>query len=268
MADQVGRHALDLAAVELDGALVGRVQARDQIEQRGLAGAVRADQRVDFTGADLEAGVVDGADAAKALRDAVDFQHGAGERLRHQEGRQRQAVVDLAPAHRGGFLRRRPPAFAQARPDADQPVRREQHEGDKDQSEPEQPVRGPDRKQFAEQDEEQRAERRSQHAAHAADHDDREQFAGKRHRDRFGRDQIVLESEQRAGEPGHHRGDHEDAELVALDRIALEGGAQLVLADRHQHMAERRAHQPQQQIEHTEAEQRRRRCNSSARCRD
>ena len=53
VADRVGRHALDLAAVQPDGAVVGRVQAGDQIEQRGLAGAVRADQRMDFAGADL-----------------------------------------------------------------------------------------------------------------------------------------------------------------------------------------------------------------------
>ena len=136
MADQIGWHALNLAAVELDGAFVGRKKTRDQIEQGGLASAVRADQRVDFTGTDGEARIVDGADAAKALGNAVHLQHGAGEPLRHQEGRQRQAFVDLAPAHRCGFLRRRPPAFAEAGPDADQPVRREQHERHEDQSEP------------------------------------------------------------------------------------------------------------------------------------
>jgi len=65
MADQVGRDALDLAAVETDGAGIGRVKARDQVEQRGLAGAVRPDQGVDFAGADREAGMGDGADAAQ-----------------------------------------------------------------------------------------------------------------------------------------------------------------------------------------------------------
>ena len=254
VADRLRRHALDLAAIQLDGAAVGRVEAGDEIEQRGLSRAVRPDQRVDLAGADLQARIGDRANAAEGLGDAAHVEHGAVEPLRQQEGRQRQAVVDFSLAHRSGFFRRRPPAFCERRPDADEAARRIQHEGDEDQAEPQQPVRRPDRKQFAEQDEEQRADRRPQHAAHAADHDDREQLAGERHRDRFGGDEVVLESDQPAGKAGDDRRDHEDAELVALDRVALEGGAQLVLADRHQHMAERRAHQPQQQIEHAEAE--------------
>ena len=264
LADAVRRQALNVAAVEAHGAAVRRVQARDQVEQRGLAGAVRADQGMDLAGADREAGVGDGTDAAEMFRDAVDLQHRSLHRLRAQERRQRQAFVDLALAHRGGFFRQRAPAPAQRRPDADQAARRVQHEGDEDQSEPEQPVRRPDRKQFAEQDEEQRAERRPQHAAHAADHDHRQQLAGKRHRHRFGRNQVGLESEQRAGQPRHHRRDHEHAELVALDRIALERGAQLVLADRHQHVAERRAHHAQQHVQHGRARSARPRCRRRA----
>ncbi len=193
MADQVGRHALDLAAVEPDGAGVGRVQARDQVEQRGLAGAVRADQRVDLAGADREAGVADGADAAEMLRDAFDLQHRSLEAFGQEKAGQRQAFIDPALAHGGSFFRRRPQAPHQRPPDADQAVRRIHHEGDEDQPEPQQPVRRPDRKQLAEQDEEQRAERRPQHAAHAADHHHRQQFAGKRHRYRFRRNQVGLE---------------------------------------------------------------------------
>ena len=192
----------------------------------------------------------------KCLEMPCDLQHGALEALGPQKLRQRQAFVNLAPGHRGGFFRRGPPAPAQRGPDADQPARRIQHEGDEDQPEPEQPVRRPDRKQLAKQDEEQRAERRPQHVAHAADHDDRQQFAGERHRHRFRRNQIILEPGQRAGEPGHHGRDHEHPELVALDRIALEGGAQLVLADRHQHVAERRAHDAKQHVENGEPDQR------------
>ena len=111
MADRLRRHALDLAAVQRDGAAVGREQAGDQIEQRGLAGAVRPDQGVDFAGADLQARIGHGANAAEGLRDAAHLEHGAVEPFRQQEGRQRQAFVDLAPAHGGGFFRRRPPAL-------------------------------------------------------------------------------------------------------------------------------------------------------------
>ena len=87
MADQVGRHALNLAAVEFDGAAVRREQAGYQVEQRGLAGAVRTDQRVDLAGADRKAGVVDGADAAEMLGDAGHLQHGALETFGQQETR-------------------------------------------------------------------------------------------------------------------------------------------------------------------------------------
>ena len=165
---------------------------------------------------------------------------------RAQECRQRQALVDLALAHRGGFFRRRAPAAHQLGPDADEAAGRIEHEADEHEAEPEQPVRGPDREQLAEQDVEQHAERRPEDVVHAADHHHRQQLAGERHRDGFGRDEIGLEAEQRAGEPGHHRRDHERHELVALDRIALERRAQLVLADRHQHVPERRARHAQQ----------------------
>ena len=93
---------------------------------------------------------------------------------------------------------------------------------------------------------------------HAADHDHRQQLAGKRHRDRLRRHQVGLEAEQRAGQSRHHGRNDEHAKLVAFDRIALKRGAQLVLADRHQHMAEWRAHDAQQHIEHNEPNQRHR----------
>ncbi len=89
---------------------------------------------------DREARVRDGADAAEVLGDAVDLEHRSLRARRAQERRQRQALVDLAPAHRGGFLGRRPPAPLQLRPDADEAARREQHEADEDEAEPEQPV--------------------------------------------------------------------------------------------------------------------------------
>ena len=91
---------------------------------------------------------------------------------------------------------------------------------------------------------------------HPANHDSGQQFARKRHRHRFGRDQISLEAEQSAGEPCHHRRQDKGGELVMLDRVALKRRAQLVLADRHQHVPERRTRHAQQQIEHAECDQR------------
>ena len=199
LADVVRGQRWISAAAELDAAGVGREHAGHQVEQGGLAGAVRADQRVDLARVDREAGVGDGADAAEMLRDACDLEHRPLAAFGQQERRQRQALVDAALAHRRRLLGRRPPAALERAPDADQPVRRIEHEADEHQAEPQQPVRGPDREQLAEQDEEQRAEGGPQDVVHAADHDHRQQLAGERHRDAFGRDEIGLEPEQRAG---------------------------------------------------------------------
>ena len=83
----VGLRALDLAAVKAHGAAVRRVQARGQIEQRGLAGAVRADQGMNFSGGNFETGFGDGPNAAEMLRDSVDLQHRSEHRWRDQERR-------------------------------------------------------------------------------------------------------------------------------------------------------------------------------------
>jgi hypothetical protein len=73
---------------------------------------------------------------------------------------------------------------------------------------------------------------------------------------RFGRHQVVQEAKQRPGEAGDHGREHEHGEPVAIDRVALERGALLVLADRHQHVAEGRARDAQQYVQHAERDQR------------
>ncbi len=113
-----------------------------------------------FARLDREARVRDGADAAEVLRDARRPRSTVPCRApRAQERRQRQALVDLALAHRGRFLRRRAPAPRSVAQMPTRPLGRVQHEADEDEAEPEQPVRGPDREQLAEQDVEQDAER-------------------------------------------------------------------------------------------------------------
>ncbi len=61
------RHAIDA-----DAPGVGRVDAGQHAHQRGLAGAVFADQRVDLTGADVERDVVQRTHAGKGLLDVLD----------------------------------------------------------------------------------------------------------------------------------------------------------------------------------------------------
>jgi hypothetical protein len=62
-------------AAQHEAAGVGRVQAGDDVEEGGLAGAVGADQAVDLAGVDRDADVRQRLQAAEALGDAVDLEN-------------------------------------------------------------------------------------------------------------------------------------------------------------------------------------------------
>ena len=55
-------------------------EARDAIEQGGLAGAVRADQAADLAAPQLQRDAVQGANAAEANRDVFNVQNGGSAR--------------------------------------------------------------------------------------------------------------------------------------------------------------------------------------------
>ena len=80
----VGRKARDLPVLERDPACGRLEDPGDQVEHRGLAGAVRADQAEDLAAVDRKAHVGDGAQAAEPFRDALDAQDRAhdSQRLR------------------------------------------------------------------------------------------------------------------------------------------------------------------------------------------
>ena len=59
-------------ALERDAAVLRRVEAVDHVEHRGLAGAVRADDRADLALADVERDVGDRLHAAEGERDVLD----------------------------------------------------------------------------------------------------------------------------------------------------------------------------------------------------
>src|SRR5262249_32197695 len=86
-----GVQSCDVLAAEPDRALRGRQYACDQVEQRRLAGAVRADQADDLAAPDRDRDVAVGDEAAKALPDAAGFQQG-----RHQPAYLRLSENDLA----------------------------------------------------------------------------------------------------------------------------------------------------------------------------
>ena len=86
----------DVGAVVAEAALRGRGEAGDEVEQRGLARPVGADEPEQLARRHREGDRVDGEDAAESARDAVDPQE-----------RARQATAGPAgligrPAARGG----------------------------------------------------------------------------------------------------------------------------------------------------------------------
>src|SRR5690606_27634868 len=68
----------EVHAAEPDGARRGPLEAGDQVERRGLAGAVGTDEPEDLAGSDREAEVADGLQAPEALAEALDLQQGPG----------------------------------------------------------------------------------------------------------------------------------------------------------------------------------------------
>ena len=70
--DLVRRAPAEVDAVELDRSRRRRVEPADEVEDRRLAGAVRADQREHLAARDVEGHAVDGADAAEADAEVLD----------------------------------------------------------------------------------------------------------------------------------------------------------------------------------------------------
>src|SRR4029079_19377031 len=94
-ADVVRRQPRDVAALEQDGAGVGAQMAGDQVEQRGLAGAVGPDDGGDLALGHAHAGVVDGQEAVEGFAQAADLEHQAARRSR-------RAALPRAPARPPG----------------------------------------------------------------------------------------------------------------------------------------------------------------------
>ena len=77
--DRMGRHVVEPAALEFQRAAGGLVDAADQVEHRGLAGAVGADQREHLAAAHVEAHLVDREHATEANAEVAGReQHVAG----------------------------------------------------------------------------------------------------------------------------------------------------------------------------------------------
>src|ERR1700730_6121970 len=69
-----GPHAPPRFALPAQNAALRMAEAVDDVEQRGLAGAVRADQREDLMPPDVEADLLQGLDPAKGEADPLGFE--------------------------------------------------------------------------------------------------------------------------------------------------------------------------------------------------
>src|SRR5262249_15836116 len=79
-ADLMRGQPRDVVAVEDDPSLVRRVEARDDVEERGLAGAVGPDDAHDLAGGRAQGDVANGGQPAEALGDRVKLEHSGARR--------------------------------------------------------------------------------------------------------------------------------------------------------------------------------------------
>src|ERR1700719_1006902 len=103
------RQAGDIAAVEPDGAAIGRQLTVDGVEARRFAGAVGTDQRQELTVADRKAHVVDRANGAEALAQMFDRE------LRHADRRRAVSCTNAPTSPEGNAItktRMMPPSSA------------------------------------------------------------------------------------------------------------------------------------------------------------
>src|SRR5207249_8693144 len=78
-----GRAQLDALAEEAHAPGARRMEAGDDLDERGLPGAVVADEPHDLVRVDGERDVVEGARRAVVLRDSLQLHHGRGRVSRH-----------------------------------------------------------------------------------------------------------------------------------------------------------------------------------------
>jgi hypothetical protein len=74
---RLGLEPGQIPALEADRAAVGPLQARDQVEHRGLAGAVGPDQAEHAALRDRQIDTLQHLEAAETALDAIEFEHHA-----------------------------------------------------------------------------------------------------------------------------------------------------------------------------------------------
>ena len=231
------RQCGDIAAVEQDAPGVWREFAGELADQRGLSGAVRADERVGLALADRERHVVGGVQRAERLVQMFDLK----QRLAHGPAPTLSAAL-ISVSAKSNFGAARSPAPVMRSTRAPDAVLHQQHARDQKRAEEQHPVLGVVGNHVAKGEEERRADDRTDQRIGGAEDHHGEHFAGMLPAQHRGADELRVVRHQRAGEPGDAAGDDEDDELVRIGRKADRRGAPLVVADAADHHAELRAH--------------------------
>ena len=133
---------------------IGSEHPRDEIEQRGLAGAVRADQRVQLTILDRQVHAVHGSERAEALGHAPGIppaRRETGRCSRRKAGASWPGCGRDARRHGRRAARLRRSGAVSALAESDQAERGKQDQRHEQQAEPELPGCGVTRHQLAEQ---------------------------------------------------------------------------------------------------------------------
>ena len=107
---KLGRRNL-CAAIE-NGSLVGGMDARENLDQRRLAGAILAEQREHLSALELKADIVERLGAAESLRDALDRKNRVARCGRTNAGIARRRPTSAPPVTGAGLATDERPAAA------------------------------------------------------------------------------------------------------------------------------------------------------------
>ena len=207
------RQAPDGLAAEADRSCIRRQFAEELRDQRRLAGAVRADQRMDLAGFHRESDVLRGKYAAKPLDQIVDLQN-----RRHSRLRARPATSARSPPFVKSTTRR----STRPRPSCQFSVQEESSDFQED-------IEG-------------RADERAAQTADATENNHDHQFAGPSPCEHVGADIAHEIRHQGSSQPRPHARDDKGHELVAIWRQPQRGHPAFVLPEPDQHQAELRVH--------------------------
>ena len=221
-ADAVRRRAGDVAAVEHDLAAIRLQMPGDQVEQASILPAPLGP----ITAAIWRVSTV-------RLTSLTATKAGEGFA---QAARPQASARDQPPA----------PTGESGDDPADDAAGKDEQQHQQDRAEHERPILGVVGDLLVEPDQRRGADRRSPEIAHAAEDRHDHDLGRFRPEHIIGEDAAAEDAVERAGKPGKGAGDDKGGELIGAHVDADKGGALGIVADRRQHAAERRAHDPVQ----------------------